>query len=185
VTRRVAIPLSLLFATTALLLAPSAGAERRAGSIAPPSACPNQTGAGTAAGAQLRAMLCMTNYARAAAGLAPLSRARPLARAAGQKSADILRCDEFSHEACGREFTYWMGRFGYLRGCWSAAENIAFGTGSLGGVREIFSAWMHSPGHRANILGDFREIGVGRRVGSFEGTPGAVVWTQDFGSHGC
>ena len=44
---------------------------------------------------------------------------------------------------------------------------------------------MNSPGHRANILGKFREIGIGRRVGTIEGASGAVVWTQDFGSHGC
>jgi uncharacterized protein YkwD len=130
-------------------------------------------------------MLCMTNYARTASGLKPLTRSRPLARAAAQKSADILRCDEFSHEACGREFTYWIKRFGYLRGCWSAAENIGFGTGELGTVRAVFIAWMNSPGHRANILGKFREIGLGRAVGTLEGVSGAIVWTQDFGSHSC
>jgi uncharacterized protein YkwD len=101
------------------------------------------------------------------------------------KSADILACDEFSHEACGREFSYWMQRFGYLHGCWSAGENIAYGTGPLDSVRSVFVDWMHSSGHRANILGEFREIGIGRRVGTLEENPGAVVWTQDFGSHGC
>jgi uncharacterized protein YkwD len=130
-------------------------------------------------------MLCMTDYARAARGLEPLARSKPLTRAAAHKSTDILACDEFSHEACGREFTYWIERFGYLRGCWSAGENIAYGTGPFGSVRNIFSEWMRSPGHRANILGDFREIGIGRRVGTLEGNPGAIVWAQDFGSHRC
>ncbi|HEY2715831.1 MAG TPA: CAP domain-containing protein [Solirubrobacterales bacterium] len=169
----------------ALLLLPAAAGARRANAIAPASACPHQTELGAPAGVQLRAMLCMTNFARRADGLPPLTRSRPLARAAARKSADILRCDEFSHEACGREFTYWMSRFGYTRGCWSAGEDIAYGTGDLGTVRSIFIDWMNSPGHRANILGKFRKIGIGRRVGSIERAQGAVVWTQDFGSHGC
>lgn len=168
----------------ALWVAPAASAQR-ANPIAPASACPNQTNPAAAAGVLLKAMLCMTNYARKASGLKPLSSARPLAKAAAHKSADILDCDEFSHEACGREFAYWIERFGYAKGCWSAGENIAYGTGELGSVRGIFTSWMNSAGHRANILGKFGEIGIGRRVGTLEGTPGAVVWTQDFGSHGC
>jgi uncharacterized protein YkwD len=167
-----------------LALAPAASAQR-ADPIAPASACPNQTALGAAAGEQLQAMLCMTNYARKASGLKPLARSRPLAKAAGKKSADILACNEFSHEACGREFTYWIKRFGYAKGCWTAAENIGYGTGSRGSVRAVFTAWMNSAGHRANILGKFGEIGIGRRVGAIEGASGAMVWTQDFGSHGC
>jgi uncharacterized protein YkwD len=168
----------------ALVLAPAASAQR-ADLIAPGTACPHQTNLRTPAGMQLRAMLCMTNYARRASGLKPLTHSRPLAKAAGKKSADILACNEFSHEACGRDFTHWIKRFGYAKGCWTAAENIGYGTGSLGTVRAVFNAWMKSPGHRANILGKFREIGIGRRVGAIEGASGAMVWTQDFGSHGC
>jgi len=150
--------------------------------IAPVSACPDQADPAAPVGAQLRAMRCLTNFARRGHGLPALADAAALDRAAGRKSADILRCDEFSHEACGREFTYWMQRFGYLGGCAGAAENIAWGTGALGGVRAIFSAWMHSAGHRENILGPYEEIGIGLRVGKLEGNPGARVWTQDFGA---
>lgn len=95
-------------------------------------------------------MLCLVNRARRTRGLAPLTALKSLNRAADRKSGDILRCDEFSHEACGREFTYWMAHFGY-HGC-SEGENIAWGSGSLGTPRSIFRAWMHSPGHRENIL---------------------------------
>ena len=168
------------------LLAVAASAQAKdANVIAPATACPNQANRSAPADVQLQAMLCMTNYARHASGLKPLTRSRPLAQAAGHKSADILRCGEFSHEACGHEFTYWIERFGYTQGCWSAGENIGYGTGGLGSVRNIFSAWMNSSGHQANILGRFREIGIGREVGELEGAAGAVVWTQDFGSHVC
>jgi len=154
--------------------------------VASPSACPNQTNPNAPVAVQEKAMRCMVNHARASQGKPWLVTVRALDRAARRKSADILRCDQFDHEACGREFTYWMERFGYLGGgCGSAGENIAWGTGSLGSVRNIFNAWMHSSGHRANILGDFADVGIGLRIGNLEGTPGAHVWTQDFGSHRC
>ncbi len=131
-------------------------------------------------------MRCMTAFARAQRGLPRLVDSRRLDRAGGRKSADILRCDEFSHEACGRGFAYWMRRFGYLRGgCWRAGENIAWGSGPLGSVRAIFGAWLRSPGHRRNILGPYAQLGLGLRVGTLEGTPGAHVWVQELGSHAC
>ena len=77
-----------------------------------------------------------------------------------------------------------MHRFGYLRrGCWRAGENIAWGTGSVGTVRAIFRAWLHSSGHRENILGTYRRSASASASANLEGNPGAHVWTQEFGSH--
>ena len=71
------------------------------------------------------------------------TRCGQLARAAAQKSADIIGCDEFSHEACGREFTYWMRHFGYLAAAaGGAAENIAWGTGSARDRALDLPAWL-------------------------------------------
>ena len=129
-------------------------------------------------------MRCMTNFARGHTGMGGLAEARELDRSAGDKSDDILRCDSFSHYACGRQFTYWMERVGYIPArCWRAGENIAWGSGSAGTVRSIFVAWLHSPEHRANILGRFSQIGISLSVGNLEGHSDAHVWTQDFGSH--
>jgi uncharacterized protein YkwD len=177
--RGLAVP--ALAGLLALVVATPAAAAPARPLIASPRVCPRQADLG-AGSAQRQEMLCLVNHARRGRGLAPLHASAVLDRTAGRKSADILRCDEFSHEACGREFTYWMQRFGYLGGCASAGENIAWGTGPLGSVRSIFGAWMRSPGHRENILGDFEEIGIGLRTGELEGNGGAVVWTQDFGN---
>lgn len=130
-------------------------------------------------------MFCMTNYARSVNGLAPLTQSRPLGMAAEGKSDDILSCDEFSHQACGRPFTFWDKKYGYLKGCWKAGENIAWGTGNLSTVGSIFAAWLQSPEHHENILGPYKEIGIGLQVGDLEGNEEASVWTQDFGSHKC
>ena len=44
----------------------------------------------------------------------------------------------------------------------AAAENVAY---SSGGPGSIVGAWMGSPGHRANILGNYRLTGVAARKG--------------------
>jgi uncharacterized protein YkwD len=182
------LPLVLLVAIAALLFASAASARAvayRTGELAPVEVCPDQTEPELGAEEQAAVMLCMTNFARSTNGLRPLRLSTQLGRAAEQKSIDIIGCDEFSHEACGRTFTFWDQRFGYLRGCWKAAENIAWGTGNLSTVRAIFNAWLESPEHHANILGPYKEIGISVRTGSLEGNEGAAVWTQDFGSHKC
>lgn len=154
------------------------------GPLAPLSACPDQNSLDAPAPAQKLAMHCMTDYARHYAGLGGIDEARQLDRSASGKSRDILRCDSFSHYACGRDFTFWMRQSGYLAAnCWRAGENLAWGTGEAGTVRAIFRAWMHSPGHRRNILGRFSQIGIGLRVGDLEGRSATHVWTQHFGSH--
>lgn len=173
--RRGTIAILLLTAAVALLAASAAPAAA--------AGCSGQDNANAAAGAQERAMLCLVNRARKARGLTQLTAVGSLGRAAGRKTADILRCDEFSHEACGREFTYWIERSGY-DAC-SAAENIAWGTGGLGTPRSIFRAWMRSSGHRRNILGSYEDIGIGLQIGELEGVRGAHVWTQQFGSRNC
>jgi uncharacterized protein YkwD len=154
-----------------------------AGTAAVRAACPEQGKGNASAATQERTMLCLVNHARSGRGLAPLIAVKALGKAADHKSKDILRCNEFSHQACDREFTYWMAHFGY-RGC-SEGENIAWGSGSLGTPGSIFRAWMRSQGHRENILGPYEDIGIGLRTGVLEGYGGAHVWTQEFGSRSC
>lgn len=152
--------------------------------IAPTSACSGQTNANDPVADQEQTMRCMTNYARSRAGLGRLDDTASLDTSATRKSGDIVRCKSFSHYACGRDFTYWMERTGYLpASCWRAGENIAWGSGSYGTVRSIFSAWIHSPGHRVNILSrSYGNFGIGLDVGRLEGH-NAHVWTQHFGLH--
>jgi uncharacterized protein YkwD len=188
----------LLAVLASLLLAAVADAGVRSGrgnaggapvfsaaEVAPVEACPNQTNTGLSAEEQAATMLCMTNYARGVNGLGPLRLNRQLGRAATQKSSDILGCDEFSHYACGRDFDFWVQKYGYLKGCWKVGENIAWGTGSYSTVRSIVTDWLESTEHHENILGPYKEIGIGLRVGELESYEGAAVWTQDFGSHQC
>lgn len=151
--------------------------------LAVPVTCPGQNDPEAPVEVQEQAMLCMTNFARAAAGLGELSEVQELDRSALGKADDVLRCDSFSHFACGREFTYWIYEAGYIgESCWHAGENLAWGADNLGSVRAIFRAWMASPSHRKNILGDYAHVGVALERGKLEGIPGAQVWASHFGS---
>lgn len=165
--------------------APSTSGDGGAGeAAAAKGACPTDVNEDAPTGAQLAAMRCMVDRARRHAGLGPLDNSGELSRSAKDKAADILRCKSFSHYACGREFTFWMKRVGYLStNCWRVAENIAWATGPRSSPRAIFRTWMRSPEHRANILGHFSQVGVGLRVGSLNGRPGSHVWIGHFGTH--
>ena len=173
-----------LAAVASLAMAAGAEAMPLAQLVAPPSACPGQGSLDAPAAAQEESMLCMIDFARHRDGRGKLGDDGELDTSSQHKSGDILRCDSFSHEACGRDFTFWMRRTGYLpASCWRAGENIAWGSGSYGTVRSIFVAWIHSPGHRENILGSYSQTGIGLRVGHLDGYRSAHVWTEHFGTH--
>ena len=169
--------LLLLAVLVCLVLAAPAGAAGRL--LAPPDRCGAQTDRGATPRAQEHAMRCMVNFVRRAEGLSALRvRAGRLMRSADRKAADILRCGEFSHTACGRDFAFHMK----VSGCYGVGENIAWGSGSLGTVRAIMRSWLHSPSHRANLLEPrFREHGVALRTGRIGGERHAAVWVHHLG----
>jgi uncharacterized protein YkwD len=153
--------------------------------FAPTTSCIGEDDANAPVAVQEAAMQCMVNFARQQAGLPRLTDTRKLDGSSANKAGDILRCNQFSHEACGRDFLYWFRRAGYVGGsCWWAGENLAWGTGSLGTVRSITKAWLRSPGHRANLLGSqYDQFGISLRIGGLSGRPDAHVWVNHFGRH--
>ena len=153
--------------------------------IAPETVCPGQSDESLSVASQEATMGCMINFARSRAGDAGLASVAALDDSSDDKAGDIIQCDEFSHTACGRPFTYWLEQDGYVQpgGCWGAGENLAWGTGELGTVRSILTAWVHSPDHLANMLSaSFDQFGVGMEVGPLNGYPDAHVWVTHFGS---
>jgi uncharacterized protein YkwD len=129
--------------------------------------------------AQVRAaMLAAVNVERKRAG-SPLLTANPkLDLAAQRHAADMLARHYFAHESPeGHTVRERSKDAGYA---WRAiGENIAEGQTS---VAEVMSTWMHSPGHRRNILDrDFKEFGAGLALGR-SGGGYKVEWVQTFGA---
>jgi uncharacterized protein YkwD len=129
-------------------------------------------------------MTCLTNYARAQSGLKPLQLNAALSAAGNAKLGADVSCGVFSHEPCGKPFDSVFAT--YLQGATSfqIGENIAWGTGSYATPRQIMLAWLHSAGHRENILtAAFTEVGIGYLPNeTFLGYAGAALWSQQFGT---
>ena len=129
-------------------------------------------------------MRCMHKYARSKRNRQPLAFNSDLFSSSNSKAKDILRCNDFSHTACGRPIDYWFKRVGYPGGCGGWWENISWGSvqGGYGTVRAVMSRWLHSDSHRKNILRPAaRELGIGVTRGAFYGYRDALIWVGHFG----
>lgn len=117
----------------------------------------------------------LTNVQRTAHGCPALHTDERLRTAARGHSSDMVARRYFSHTGSnGSDFVARETAAGYPRRS-ASAENIAWGFRT---PNDVVSAWMHSPGHRANILNcGSRAVGVGV---AYTGG-GAAYWTQDFG----
>lgn len=167
-----------LLASTAI-----AGGQSTAHQATPRGSCPT-AGLDAPLATQEKAMLCLIDEARERYGLPPLTESSVLRGSAFAKSSDLLRCDEFSHTACGRKFSFWIHESGYMSAeCWRAGENLAWGVEEKGTVASIFRSWMRSDAHRENIFGEFEETGIDLQIGQLGGLTGVHLWTQHFGSH--
>lgn len=105
--------------------------------------------------------------------LPPLTAEPRLTAAARAHAADMASHKKMTHEGSdGSAPADRVKRAGYtyLR----TGENVAEGQTS---VESVMDAWMNSPHHRENILGDFTEVGVAKA----EGPDGVPYWCVDFG----
>ena len=140
-------------------------------------------GSSVALSADESAELQLHNAERARSGLAAFCVHPRLVDAARAHSQDMVARNYFSHSTPdGVSFMDRVTRAGYA-GWTNLAENIAWGSGTLGEPSAIFTNWMNSSGHRANILNaNLREIGIGVASGTFQGYAGARVYTANFGT---
>jgi uncharacterized protein YkwD len=131
-----------------------------------------------------RSLPCLVNGVRARHGLPVLKESTRLDRSARLRGLAIRRCAEFSHTACGQPFRAVFVRAGY-RGH-ELGENLAWGSGRLGGGASTFAAWRASPDHRANLLDrSWRHVGVARiHAKRLFGASNVTVWVMQFGGRG-
>jgi uncharacterized protein YkwD len=133
------------------------------------------------------AILCLLNGERAAKGLPRLHSNPRLVRASKLMAKLMVSKRFFAHDTPdGRSLLDRVKPTGYVKGRWQLGENLAWGSGPLATPRSIVNGWMHSPGHKANILhGSFKDIGIGIRLGPPQsGLTGGATYVTDFGRHG-
>jgi uncharacterized protein YkwD len=142
-----------------------------------------------AAAPTARSLLGEINGVRERHGLRDLRISRQLTAAADSHTLEMGRRGYFRHTSYdGTPFWKRVRSFypslGYRT--WSAGENLLWASAGIS-ARDGVRLWMHSPGHRANILNPaWREIGISAR--SFAAAPGAyqgydvTIITTDFGA---
>lgn len=138
-----------------------------------------------------RRLLCLMNRARARFGLWPLRPNRCLHRVAVRHAKDMVHRRYFAHVTPNGWSPGRRARAsGYVprRARWLVGENIAWGVASRARPRWVVRAWMHSPGHRHNILSRrFRDVGIGVARGvplaGFRHMPLRATFSVEFGAH--
>ena len=119
-----------------------------------------------------------TNYERAQNSLPGLTESAELDASAQVKANDILARQYFEHVSPdGKSVSDLVtaANYQYIR----VGENLALGdfTDNV----DLLTAWMNSPGHRANILDKrYEDIGIGIAYGNYQGRF-VVVAVQHFG----
>jgi uncharacterized protein YkwD len=152
-------------------------------------ACPsaNATAGQASHRSMVRSTLCLLNAERSRRGLRKLRLSKRLSKAAKRHARDMVRRNFFSHNSLnGSSFLDRIRRTGYLRGAgsWMVGENLAWGAGRRSSPALTVRAWMHSPGHRRNILTPtFRHIGIGIVYGAPArvGRAPAATYATEFG----
>jgi uncharacterized protein YkwD len=180
--RRAAAFAALVAAPVLALAGPAFAAETKAAADTK-AAAETKAAAGTTAkpavavdkAAYETQVVALTNAQRAAHGCPALRIDNRLIAAARVHSTDMVRQGYFSHT--GSDGTTFVARevsAGYPKKG-PSAENIAWGYRT---PQDVVTAWMHSPGHRENIL-NCGSVAVG--VGLAYTNGGSAYWTQDFG----
>jgi len=125
-----------------------------------------------------RELLILVNRDRVAAGLAPLERDARLQEIARGYSREMARSGEVVHISSKSGAALDRVRAAGLSPLPSAlAENV----GRAFSTREVQTAFMGSPGHRANILNaEITHVGIGVAVGQTVGGATPLFFTQLF-----
>ncbi|OWZ24371.1 SCP-like extracellular protein [Phytophthora megakarya] len=121
-------------------------------------------------------MLELVNEQRAANGLSSLCMNTKLLESALRHSNDMAAQNYMAHNGSdGSTMEERITEAGFI---WTAVgENVAAGQET---VSDVMTAWMNSPEHKANILGDYKMFGTAYAYNA--DTTYQHYWTQDFGT---
>ena len=136
--------------------------------------------------AKEQTLLDLINTQRTAHGVPEVIIRTVLYRSAKQHSRSMIRHDYFSHLSWnGDSFAERLRAAGYTKAgysTWRVGEVLAYGTGLPGTPRGVLDRWMSSKAHRKVILkAGWRDCGIGRIYGTYDGQQGVAMYTVDFG----
>lgn len=121
---------------------------------------------------QRNELLQLTNTARTSQGLSELESSSMLDQAAQAKANDMIARNYWGHVGPD-ETTPWhwlnVAKYDYDK----AGENLAYG---FSDTTKLVAGWLSSREHRANMLGDYTQVGFGLARGDhYQGGANTVV----------
>jgi uncharacterized protein YkwD len=120
----------------------------------------------------VKEVFSQTNQFRKSKGLSPLEMRDELNAIAQQHSADMASGRvAFGHGGFAQRNAKANSAIQSLRGF---AENVAYGATS---ATEVVTMWKNSAGHRRNMMGNYRYIGIGVATDK----QGQIYYTEVFG----
>lgn len=124
------------------------------------------------------AFLTLINNYRSQSGLGALTISTNLNRGSAWMTEDLATNNYFAHtDSLGRSAYQRAIDCGYPSG---AGENLAAG-GAWSSAQAAFNAWQNSPGHNANMLGQYyKQIGIARYYQA--GSQYGWYWATTFGT---
>ncbi|HZT91280.1 MAG TPA: CAP domain-containing protein [Gaiellaceae bacterium] len=127
------------------------------------------------------AVVSLVNSHRTGMGLVALQISPTLTASAVWKARHMAEYQYMQHDdpapPIARTVSERLAACGYPIGSVGWGENIAYGYQT---AQSVVTAWLNSPGHRANIENStYRATGVGAAAAS----NGLVYWAQDFGTY--
>ncbi len=122
-------------------------------------------------------VISLTNQERQSQGLPVLAENQILDKAACEKANDMIQNRYFAHDSpSGIDPWHWFTQVGYQYS--RAGENLAI---DFSQSQDVVNAWMNSPSHRANLLGNYQDVGICVAQGNIEGYTSTLV-VQLFGT---
>src|SRR5438270_13853234 len=116
-------------------------------------------------------ILKLINQHRRSIGLGELQMLDIVNTEAQRHSADMVKgSTPFGHEGFEDRVADIRKATGFIKG---AAENVAYGQLT---AAEVVDGWLHSPGHKKNIEGDYNFTGIG----TVQREDGVIYFTQIF-----
>ncbi len=116
-------------------------------------------------------ILKLINQHRRSMGLGELQMLDIVNTEAQQHSVDMVKgSTPFGHEGFEDRVADIRKVTGFIKG---AAENVAYGQLT---AAEVVDGWLHSPGHKKNIEGDYNFTGIG----TVQREDGVIYFTQIF-----
>ena len=130
---------------------------------------------------QVDVMVCLVNYARRQRGLTPLVTVAVLNGSSVAKAERVVRCQEFTHAACGQDPESDARQAGYTG---AFGENLYLADGRYGAPRIALDGWLNSPGHRENLFRpEWRTQGIAvQKLARFGQYHDATLWVNEFGT---